>query len=81
MTKSRASLVYYTRSHYYVVWDLWYDHLVIQTQSYVVADYWRSRCNQCHHEIPYDICDHDLRVGRSLELDQGGPAARVTKNR
>ena len=81
MTTIRASLVYYTHSHYYVVRDLWYNTLVIQTSSYIVANYWRSRCNQCLHEIPYDICDHDPRVLALQQLEQGGPAARVTKIR
>ena len=77
--KTRATVVYYTQSHRYIVTDQWYDTVIIQTTSYVIADYWRLRCNQCRHEIPYDICDHDLRVGRQ-QLDQIGPAARPRAN-
>jgi hypothetical protein len=59
---SRAELLYSTVDRHYRVIDTHYNHLVLWTSSYGVADYWRRRVNGCKHPIPYDITDHDRRV-------------------
>ena len=59
---SRAQVLYSTRDHRYRVIDTRFDHLVLFTTSYGLADYWRGRVNLCEHDIPFDITDHDRRV-------------------
>jgi len=63
---SRAKLVYSPQDQKYTVIDTHYSHLVLQTSSYAIADYWRTRVNGCKHPIPYDITDHDRRVTAML---------------
>ena len=59
---ARARIEYYPRLCVYILVDTDYNHLVLQTTSYTLADYWRTRVNACKHSIPYDITDHDRRV-------------------
>jgi hypothetical protein len=63
---SRALVQYSTVDHCYRVIDTHYNHLVLFTTSYDLADYWRRCVNGCEHAIPYDITDHDFRVARSI---------------
>jgi len=58
----RAELVYSPKDQLYRVIDIPYNHLVLQTSSYAIADYWRHRVNRCNHPLPYDIIAHDRRV-------------------
>lgn len=62
----RAQLVYSPVDCMYRVIDTDHNHLVLQTSSYTVADYWRHRVNACKHTIPYDIIAHDRRVTASI---------------
>ena len=68
MSKARAQLVYSPRDQLYTVIDTHYNHLVILTSSYCIADYWRSRVDQCRHPIPYDILGHDRRVDQWMRM-------------
>jgi hypothetical protein len=59
---TRAGLEYYPRLGIYTVIDLYYNTVVIQTSSYTVAHYWRTRVNGCAHPWPYDVLAHDALV-------------------
>jgi hypothetical protein len=59
---SRALVQYSPVDRHYRVLDTRYNHLVLFTSNYGVADYWRRRVNGCEHDVPYDILDHDRRV-------------------
>ena len=52
---TRAQVLYSTRDHRYRVIDTRFDHLVLFTSNYSIADYWRGRVNLCEHDIPFDL--------------------------
>ena len=65
--KARARLEWYRGSSTYTVVDTRTNCIVIQTTSYTVADYWRTRVNGCSHPLHYDITDHDRIVSEWLD--------------
>ena len=63
----RATVEWYRGSQKYTVIDRHSGKIVIQTTSYGIADYWRTRVNHCEHPLHYDIVEHDHREEQWLQ--------------